>query len=101
MLQLDLSYTKRTFVPEKNLLIAILHRAILDYIGNQPLQASEAEEWLFSEAPENCQFSFHWVCLHLGLAPKDILKWLKFKRSWRIFSLSSNDVCGNNLSGYG
>lgn len=55
--------------PERNLLMAILERAILDYIGNQAKEAKEAEDWIF-EAVEgnNAQsFSFSWICQQLDL----------------------------------
>lgn len=58
-----------TGTPERRLLLAILERAILDYVGNDQREMEEAEEWLFSErdTPRNEAFSFPWVCHELDL----------------------------------
>lgn len=58
-----------TGTPERRLLLAILERAILDYVGNEPKEIEEAERWLFSEIEEgnSSQFSFSWVCEQLDL----------------------------------
>ena len=61
--------------PERRLLLAILERAILDYVGNDPREIHEAEEWLFGnlDASRN-QFSFHWICEQLDLDTSKIVK---------------------------
>lgn len=58
-----------TGTPERRLLLAILERAILDYVGNDAKEVEEAEAWLFGDldAPKNEQFSFQWVCEQLDL----------------------------------
>ncbi|MCB0310812.1 MAG: hypothetical protein KDD42_06240, partial [Bdellovibrionales bacterium] len=38
-----------TGTPERNLLMAILERAILDFVGNDQKEAEEAEIWLFDD----------------------------------------------------
>lgn len=55
--------------PERRLLLAILERAILDYVGNDQREVEEAEAWLFGELddPTLDQFSFSWVCEQLDL----------------------------------
>lgn len=58
-----------TGTPERRLLLAILERAILDYVGNDPREIQEAEEWLFSnlDGGLRAHFSFPWVCEQLDL----------------------------------
>jgi len=68
-----------TGTPERRLLLAILERAILDYVGNDPREVQEAEEWLFG-GPENgqrTQFSFAWLCEQLDLDPVRISRHIK------------------------
>lgn len=65
--------------PERNLLMAMLERAILDYVGNNRSEVSEADEWLFSdeelEAPR--PFSFAWLCSELDLEVSKIRRIIK------------------------
>lgn len=66
----------QTGTPERRLLAAILERAILDFVGNDQKEMSEAEEWLFAET-ENSEhqaeeFSFPWLCRELDLDVKTI-----------------------------
>jgi hypothetical protein len=63
-----------TGTPERRLLLAILERAILDYVGNDEREFEQAEHWLFSEAgrASNDFFSFNWVCEQLDLDPTRI-----------------------------
>jgi len=58
-----------TGTPERRLLLAILERAILDYVGNEPKEVEEAQRWLFGETDNQSahQFSFAWVCEQLDL----------------------------------
>lgn len=60
--------------PERRLLLAILERAILDYVGNDPREIDEAEQWLFDGSGNHAtqQFSFAWVCEQLDLDPGKI-----------------------------
>lgn len=72
--------------PERRLILAILERAILDYVGNDAKEAEEAENWLFSDSGDcgnrdendaedvddslsevDLPFSFPWVCQQLDL----------------------------------
>ncbi len=53
--------------PERELLVAVLQRAILDYVGSGRLLSTDAGDWLFDESDHD--FSFAWVCGHLGLEP--------------------------------
>jgi hypothetical protein len=65
--------------PERRLLLAILERAILDFVGNDPRELEQAEHWLFSSerANRNEHFSFEWVCEQLDLDPKRIAEKIK------------------------
>jgi hypothetical protein len=60
--------------PERRLLLAVLERAILDYVGNSTREAEEAAAWLFSHEQVDSlplaqaqPFSFAWVCQELDL----------------------------------
>ena len=54
--------------PERKLLVAMLERAILDYVGNDSKQVQAAEDWLFSgENQGNEAYSFNWICEQLDL----------------------------------
>lgn len=64
-----------TGTPERRLLLAILERALLDFVGNDPNEVSESEAWLFdsSQAPERSEpFTFVWICKELDLDVADI-----------------------------
>lgn len=68
--------------PERNLILAILERAILDYVGNDAKEAKRAENWIFDseeEFNENLtdNFSFEWVCQQLDLEPEKISRIIK------------------------
>lgn len=65
-----------TGTPERRLLLAVLERAILDFVGNEPKEIEEAERWLFDELdhPSAGQFSFSWVCEQLDLDSCSIAK---------------------------
>lgn len=58
-----------TGTPERRLLLAILERAILDFVGNDNREIQEASEWLFDDYAnrERSLFSFGWVCDQLDL----------------------------------
>jgi hypothetical protein len=64
----------QTGSPERRLLLAILERAILDYVGNDPREVEEAHNWLFEETvtPQRSFFSFGWVCEQLDLDARQI-----------------------------
>lgn len=55
--------------PEKELLIAILDRAVLDYCGREGELHDKAKEWLFSDPDFENAFSFAAICDHLKLNP--------------------------------
>ena len=65
-----------TGTSERNLLMAILERAIIDYVGNSRKEANDAEEWMFGEGSDSLyiDFSFAWVCHQLDLDPQHIAK---------------------------
>lgn len=68
-----------TGTPERRLLLAILERAILDYVGNDAREVQEAEEWLFedSESGQRVHFSFIWLCEQLDLDPVRISRHIR------------------------
>ena len=55
--------------PERELLIATLDRAVLDYYGSEPIVLREAGEWLFGESDPAMEFSFEWTCAYLEIEP--------------------------------
>lgn len=58
--------------PERNLLAAVLARAICDAFGTAHCDRHEirsARQWLFGQLTPKRPFSFAWVCLHLDLDP--------------------------------
>jgi len=67
-------YPNLTGTPERNLLMAVLERAILDFVGNSEKELLEAEQWLFEEVGEPPYeiFSFGWVCNQLDLDANQI-----------------------------
>ncbi|MFO0416744.1 MAG: hypothetical protein ACK5Y6_05595 [Pseudomonadota bacterium] len=68
-----------TGTPERRLLLAILERAILDYVGNDAREVEEAEEWLFGwiDTGTRSQFSFPWLCEQLDLDCNKIARQIK------------------------
>lgn len=63
-----------TGTPERRLLLAILERAILDYVGNDEREAVEAGGWLFDNNDDTppSEFTFSWICSELDLDLKEI-----------------------------
>lgn len=58
---------RKMFIPEKDLLVAVLDRAALDFHSNNPTYKEIAREWIFEgQAIDHC-FSYEWVCSHLNL----------------------------------
>ena len=58
--------------PERNLLAAVLARAICDAFGTAHCErhvVRSARQWLFGKMNAKKPFSFAWVCLHLDLDP--------------------------------
>jgi hypothetical protein len=69
--------------PEERLMLAVLERAIRDYIGGAPEERDDAEEWLFADDDPTTDdrevqkfepFSFPWICHVLDLNGAQILK---------------------------
>jgi hypothetical protein len=56
--------------PEKRLMVAVIHRAILDYYGHDshPYHQHEAARWLFQDS--RGPMSLYWVCNWLSEDPK-------------------------------
>ncbi len=64
--------------PERRLLLAVLERAILDYVGNDRREVKAAEDWIFGDSEEfEDQFSFAWVCKQLDLEPQFVSKTIR------------------------
>lgn len=59
----------KPLVPERELLIATLDRAVLDYYSNNQELKDLAAEWLFDDTESSHIFSFNWICDHLGIEP--------------------------------
>jgi hypothetical protein len=68
-----------TGTPERRLLLAILERAILDFVGNDERELEQAEEWIFSSKKSGKveHFSFEWVCEQLDLDAHKISEKIK------------------------
>lgn len=65
--------------PERRLLLAILERAILDFVGNDSREIQGSSDWIFSDGDnENYEneFSFVWVCEQLDLDPERIANYI-------------------------
>lgn len=68
-----------TGTPERNLLVAVLERALLDYVGNDVRESETAAEWLFEEGdnPSYEEFTFSWICQELDLDYRKIAARIK------------------------
>ncbi len=62
---------------ERELLIATLDRAVLDFYGNSHEIKEEAKDWLFGESDPSIAFSFDWICDHLKLEPVSLRQRIK------------------------
>jgi len=64
----------QTGTPERNLLMAVLERAILDLVGNDPREAQAANDWIFGDLDDANfdEFTFPWLCQELDLDPRRI-----------------------------
>lgn len=61
--------------PERNLLSAIMARAICDAFGDAHCEGHftrNAKRWIFAPINEKKPFSFGWVAAHLNLDSKDL-----------------------------
>lgn len=66
--------------PERNLLAAVLARAICDAFGTAHCErhvVRSARRWLFGGLTPTVPFSFAWVAIHLDLDPKMLRDSLK------------------------
>lgn len=66
--------------PERNLLAAVLARAICDAFGTAHCErhvVRSARQWLFGKLTPKKAFSFAWVALHLDLDPKSLQESLR------------------------
>ncbi len=65
-----------TGTPERRLLLAVLERAVLDFVGNDEREMESAEQWLFGDSEADVstarEFSFPWICRELDLDIKRI-----------------------------
>lgn len=59
--------TATKIVPERNLLVAMLERAVFDFYGDQKIEKQEAAEWLFGPGDLDLPFTFQWVCAQLEI----------------------------------
>ena len=66
--------------PERNLLAAILRRALFDFSSGDLEERIAAKEWFLAGANQK-PFSFAWVCLQLNLEPEAILLRIRARRS--------------------
>lgn len=66
--------------PERNLLAAVLARAICDAFGTAHCErhvVRSARQWLFGKLLPKKPFSFAWVCMHLDLDPIELQRSLR------------------------
>lgn len=66
--------------PERNLLAAVLARAICDAFGTAHCErhvVRSARQWLFGKLTPKEPFSFAWVALHLDLDPLSLQQTLR------------------------
>lgn len=76
----ELSVSTREVKPERNLLAAVLARAICDAFGSAQCDRHvirSARQWLFGALTPKKAFSFAWVAQHLDLDPKGLQITLK------------------------
>lgn len=68
-----IDYPNLTGTPERRLLLAVLERAILDFVGNDVKERDDAEAWIFdTTADERIEYSFEWLCHQLDLESKQV-----------------------------
>lgn len=76
----DQAGANRVVKPERNLLAAVLARAICDAFGNAQCDrhvVRSARQWLFGKLTPTRAFSFAWVAQHLDLDPSALQITLK------------------------
>ena len=75
--------------PERNLLAAVLARAICDAFGTAHCErhiVRSARQWLFGKLTPKKAFSFAWVAMHLDLEP------LSLQASLRDYEKNPEDI---------
>ena len=75
--------------PERNLLAAVLARAICDAFGTAHCErhiVRSARQWLFGKLTPKKSFSFAWVAMHLDLEP------LSLQASLRDYEKNPEDI---------
>lgn len=75
--------------PERNLLAAVLARAICDAFGTAHCErhiVRSARQWLFGKLTPKKAFSFAWVAMHLDLEP------LSLQQSLRDYEKNPDDI---------
>jgi hypothetical protein len=65
-------HSAKPLIPERELLVATLDRAVLDYYGSNQEISEEAADWLFENTESERVFSFNWVCEHLGIEAEEV-----------------------------
>ncbi|MCB0336864.1 MAG: hypothetical protein KDD62_11190 [Bdellovibrionales bacterium] len=76
----DDSESQSPVKPERNLLAAVLARAICDAFGTAHCErhvVRSARQWLFGKLTPKKPFSFAWVALHLDLEPHSLQESLR------------------------
>jgi len=66
-IEIDMTYIPSTNLPERNLLAAVLARAVLDLSSAERVIASEARGFFLSDLTAEDPFSFRWLCAELDL----------------------------------
>lgn len=61
--------------PERELLLAVLQRAMIDFLYPTTVDAYDAEAWLFGEG--EYPLSFRDICAELGLPHATLRRWLR------------------------
>ena len=92
--------------PERNMLMSLLERAILDYVGNNHKEVDSAESWLFEEEEDsnsslNPTFSFKWICFALDLDHKfvrETVKAMPKRGTHKVAPWYFNKTSANNIN---
>ena len=72
----------QTGTPERRLILAVVERAVLDFVGNDAREAEAAEAWLFDDDDDDGEnsaspFSMTWACQQLDLDITNIREQIK------------------------
>ncbi|MCB0325180.1 MAG: hypothetical protein KDD69_16470 [Bdellovibrionales bacterium] len=63
-------------IPERKLLLAVLKRAVLDFLSADQSTRAEASDWIFRDDGKQ-QFTISWICEQLELDRDQLLKQIK------------------------